>query len=256
MPATGYARGMDDHEHTRAAWDEASHKHVREYVQLLDEARTARLFPIEEELLAPLVPGTAVIHPQSGHGIDDHALVRLGAASVLGLDYSPTAVAAARRRAQELEVPCTYEIAELPRTGVPGGLADLVYTGKGALPWIADLPAWAQEMRRLLRDGGHLFVHEAHPLVPLWDWDPHQARVREDRSYFAASHVNDTFPARGAVEHQATLAQLVMAVLGAGLTLLHLSEHPEPFWLPGDTERAAAWDGRLPNTITLLARRS
>ncbi|MGP9695717.1 hypothetical protein ACT3TZ_14010 [Brachybacterium sp. AOP25-B2-12] len=112
---------MSDHEHARAAWDEASHKHVREDAQLLDEARTARLFPIEEELLAPLVPGAAVVHPQSGHGIDDHALIRLGAASVLGLDYSPTAVAAAQRRARELEVPCTYEVAELPRTGIPGG---------------------------------------------------------------------------------------------------------------------------------------
>jgi len=246
---------MSTHEHTRQAWDEASRKHVDEYEKLRKEARTARLLPVEEELLAPLLPGARVVHPQSGHGIDDHALVRLGAASVHGLDYSPTAVDAAARRARDLGVPCTYEVAELPRTQATAGMADLVYTGKGALIWMEDLDAWAAEMHRLLRPGGHLFVYEAHPLVPLWTWDADAPRVREDRSYFGASHVNDTFPARGAVEHQSTLAGLVMTVLGAGFELLHLAEHPDPFWRPEGEAPAAAWDGRLPNALSLLARR-
>lgn len=243
------------HEDTRRAWEQASQKHVREYDELLAEARTARLLPLEEELLAPLADGARVLHPQSGHGIDDHGLVALGAQEVLGLDYSPTAVAAAQRRADELHRPCRYTLAELPATGLEGGRWDLVYTGKGALIWMADLEAWAAEMHRLLRPGGHLFVHEAHPLVPLWAWDADEARVRPDRGYFEPSHVNDTFPALGATEHQRTLAELVMTVLGAGFELLHLAEHPEPFWQPQDDAPAAAWDGRLPNAISLLARR-
>jgi SAM-dependent methyltransferase len=243
-------------ERTRAAWEDASQKHVREYAEHLEQARHWRLLPIEKELLAPLLPGAEVLHPQSGHGLDDHALVRLGARSVLGLDYSPTAVAAAQQRADELGAPCRYELAELPATGLEGGTADLVYTGKGALIWLEDLDAWAREMHRLLHPGGHLFVLEAHPLVPLWAWGADEARVREDRSYFAPSHVNDTFPARGATEHQRTLAELVMTLLGAGFALEHLAEHPEPFWQPDGEEPAAAWDGRLPNTISLLARRA
>jgi len=246
---------MSIHEHTRAAWEDASQKHVREYAEHLELARTARLLPIEEQLLAPLLGGAEVLHPQSGHGLDDHALIRLGARSVHGLDYSPTAVGAARRRADELGVPCRYEVAELPATGLDGGIADLVYTGKGALIWMQDLDAWAAEMHRLLRPAGHLFVYETHPLVPLWAWDADEARVRADRSYFAPSHVNDTFPARGATEHQRTLAQVVMTVLGAGFELLHLVEHPDPFWRPDGEEPSAAWDGRLPNAFSLLARR-
>lgn len=246
---------MSTYEDTRRAWEQASQKHVREYAELLDEARTARLLPLEEELLAPLVDGARVLHPQSGHGIDDHGLVALGAQEVLGLDYSPTAVSAARRRAEELGRPCRYEEVELPATGLAEGTQDLVYTGKGALVWIEDLAAWAVEMHRALRPGGHLFVYEAHPLVPLWEWDAHDARVRRDRGYFARSHVNDSFPALGATEHQRTLAELVMTITGAGFELLHLAEHPEPFWTPQDEEPAAAWDGRLPNAISLLARR-
>lgn len=239
------------------AWEEASQKHVREYAALLEEARTARLLPVEETLLSAIVGGADVVHPQSGHGIDDHALVALGARQVLGLDYSPTAVTAAQRRADELQVPCRYRVVELPDSGLAAAGADLVYTGKGALIWMADLDAWAAEMRRILRPGGHLFVYEAHPLVPLWAWDADEARVRPDRSYFAASHVNDTFPAQGAIEHQRTLAQIVMTVLGAGLELLHVAEHADPFWKPDDFAVAAAvWDGRLPNSFSLLARRS
>ena len=247
---------MSTYEGTRRAWDEASAKHVQEYAELLEQARSARLLPIEEELLGPLITGAEVLHPQSGHGLDDHALVRLGAGSVLGLDYSPTAVAAAQQRADELGAPCRYLVAALPETALPSAAADLVYTGKGALIWMADLDAWAREMHRLLRPDGHLFVYESHPLVPLWAWDPDEARVRADRSYFAASHVNDTFPARGATEHQRTLSELVMTVLGAGFELLHVAEHPDPFWMPEDGDRAAAWDGRLPNAVSLLARRT
>ncbi|PWH05713.1 SAM-dependent methyltransferase [Brachybacterium endophyticum] len=246
---------MSTYDETRRAWEEASRKHVREYTQLLDEARTAQLAPIETSLLAPFVEGAEVLHPQSGHGIDDHALLRLGARHVTGLDYSPTAVGAAQRRADELAASCTYETAELPTTGRPDESADLVYTGKGALIWLVDLNAWAREMHRVLRPGGHLFVLEAHPLVPLWDWDADEARVRPDRGYFAPTHVNDTFPARGATEHQRTLAQTVMSILGAGFELLHLAEHAEPFWRPDDAMPAAAWDGRLPITFSLLARR-
>jgi len=204
-------------------------------------------------VLAPLVDGAHVLHPQSGHGIDDHALIALGAADVVGLDYSPTAVSAAQRRADDLGVPCRYRLTELPPTGEPSASFDLVYTGKGALIWLADLDAWAAEMRRVLRPGGHLFVHEAHPLVPLWGWDPDGPLLRTDRGYFAATHVNDSFPAGGATEHQRTLAEVIMTVIGAGFELLHLAEHPEPFWLP-DGVRDEIADGRLPNSISLLAR--
>lgn len=241
-------------EQTRRAWAQAAGKYVEEYAETLAEARHARLAPIEEELLAEHLPGAVVAHPMSGHGVDDAALVRLGAAEVIGLDYSPAAVTSAQQRADELGLPCRYREAELPQSGLPGASADVVYTGKGALIWVADLAAFLAEMRRILRPGGVLFVYEAHPLVPLWAWEPDQVRVRADRSYFARSHVNDTFPARGAVEHQRTLAELVTAVLAAGFTIEHLAEHPEPFWRPEHLDAAAAWDGRVPNTVSLLAR--
>ncbi|MCR3748977.1 Methyltransferase domain-containing protein [Lentzea californiensis] len=240
----------------RVAWEAASQKHVREYQDLLDQARSgSSLLACELDLLHPTLRSAPdVVHLQSGHGLDDIALVAAGARSVLGIDFSETAATAAQRRADELGAACRYVVAELPGAPLRDECADLVYTGKGALIWMPDLPVWARDAARLLRPGGTLFVHEAHPAVPLWTWDDDEPRIRPDRGYFARSHVNDTFPANGAVEWQASLGEIINAVISAGLRIAHVAEHPEPFWRP-DGVTAAAWRGRLPNSFSLLAQR-
>jgi len=245
-----------DVKRNRAAWEAASAKHVREHQELLDQARRrSSLTSHEVAILGPLLSSApGVVHLQSGHGLDDIALVEAGARWVVGVDFSEVAAAAARRRARELAVACWYVVAEVPRVPLRGRCADLVYTGKGALIWMRDIAAWARDASRLLRPCGHLFVYESHPMVPLWTWDEDQARIRPDRSYFGRCHENDTFPARGAVEWQWTLGDVINAAISAGLEVLHVAEHAEPFWRPQGVQ-AAAWRGQLPNSFTLLARR-
>jgi SAM-dependent methyltransferase len=153
-----------------------------------------------------------------------------------------------------LGVPCRYIVAVVPEVPLEDSCADLVYTGKGALIWMPDLEKWAREVVRLLKPLGHLFIYEAHPAVPLWTWDTDHPRIRADRGYFDRSHVNDTFPGNGAVEWQWNLGQIVTTLVAAGMEILHLGEYAEPFWRAGGL-RAAAWEGRLPNTFSLLARR-
>jgi hypothetical protein len=119
-----------------------------------------------------------------------------------------------------------------------------------------DIDEWAADVARVVRPGGHLFVYEGHPAVPLWSWDVDEPRVRADRSYFAREHVNDTFPGNGAREWQWTLGEIVTAVVRAGLQVRVLEEYAEPFWRPQDGTTAAAWDGRLPNAYALLAQRA
>ena len=240
----------------RNAWEAASEKHVREHDDLLAEAASgSSLVGAERELLRGILRRSpVVVHLQSGHGVDDVALVQAGAKSVIGVDYSQVAAGAAQRRASELGVACRYVVGMVPDVPLADACADLVYTGKGALIWMPDLAAWVDEVARLLRPSGHLFVYEVHPAVALWTWDEDRARIRDDRSYFGRSHLNDTFPARGSMEWQWTLGEIVTAVVSAGLTIVHLGEYPEPFWRPGGVS-AAAWDGRLPNSFALLARR-
>jgi SAM-dependent methyltransferase len=244
-------------EFNRAVWEMASQKHVREYQDLLVLAREqTSLTESELALLGPMLESSpSVVHLQSGHGLDDIALVAAGARVVTGVDFSAVASAAAQRRAEELAVACRYVVAEVPGVPLRSACADLVYTGKGALIWMRDLNAWARDAARLLRQGGHLFIYEAHPAVPLWTWDEDAPRIRPDRSYFGRCHVNDTYPARGALEWQWTLGEIVSAVISAGLEVLHLAEYAEPFWWPQHVD-AAAWRGQLPNSFALLARRT
>lgn len=249
--------GMDPEvERNRAVWEAASGKHVREYSELLETARAhSSLSPCELQVLRPLLASSPdVVHLQSGHGLDDLDLVAAGARRVASVDFSEVAATAAQRRARDMASACRYVVAEVPGVPFRDQCADLVYTGKGALIWMRDLNAWAADAARLLRPGGHLFVYEAHPMVPLWTWDHDETRIRPDRSYFARSHQNDTFPAGGAVEWQWTLGQIISAVIAAGLGVRHIAEHAEPFWRPRGVT-AAAWQGRLPNTFSLLARR-
>jgi SAM-dependent methyltransferase len=241
----------------RMAWEAASQKHVREYEDLLAQAVSgSSLIQAERDLLRAILRcSPEVVHLQSGHGLDDVALVQAGAKSVVGIDYSHVAVRAAQRRADDLGATCRYIIAEVPGIPLANASADLVHTGKGALIWMSDLTGWARDVARLLRPSGHLFVYEAHPAVILWTWDEDRPRIREDRTYIGRSHVNDTFPARGAVEWQWTLGEIVTTVVAAGMDILHLGEYPEPFWRRGGVS-AAAWSGRLPNSFALLARRA
>ena len=241
----------------RRAWDAASSKYVREYAETLAAAASgSSLLDTERELLRDVLEASPrVVHLQSGNGTDDVALVRAGARSVVGVDFSGVAVRAAQRRATDLGVPCRYVVAVLPGAPLASARADLVYTGKGALIWMPDLGRWAQDVARLLKPSGHLFVYEEHPAAPLWSWDADEPRIRADRSYFAASHVDDVFPGGGATRWQWSLGAVVTAVADAGLQIVHLGEYAEPFWRMGGVS-AAAWTGRLPNSFALLARRT
>jgi hypothetical protein len=88
-------------EANREAWEAASLKHVREYDDLLAQAAAgSSLNAVERELLAGILGnGPEVVHLQSGHGLDDTALVQAGSKSVIGVDYSAVAAGAAQRRA-------------------------------------------------------------------------------------------------------------------------------------------------------------
>src|ERR1035438_9477157 len=245
-----------DVQRNRIAWEAASQKRNREYQDLLLQARgESTLLECELDLLRPLLLSSpAVIHLQSGCGLDDIGLVAAGAQSVVGVDFSQVAASSAQRRAVELAAACRYVVAEVPDVPLPDQCADLVYTGKGALIWMRDLTAWATDAARLLRPWGHLFIYESHPAVPLWTWDEDVARIRADRDYFGRCHVNDTYPARGAVEWQWTLGQIINAVISAGLEVLHVSgsqrTSPRPHGEDGSRTRSCCSHGAAAEHLT------
>jgi hypothetical protein len=129
--------------------------------------------PSERRLLGDLRPWCRrAIHLQCSGGWDAVSLVEQGAHEVVGIDISPRMIAMARRRAQALGLNASFYVSDVLDTPHElDGSADLVYTGKGALPWIMDMEAWARVVARLLAPGGLLYVFEGHPLDGVWDVD-------------------------------------------------------------------------------------
>ena len=146
-----------------------------------------------------------------GCGTGRHALALAAAgARVTALDFSPGMLATARAkpgaeridfRTHDLAAPLPAADATFDRV-----LCALV------LDHIADLPALFGELARVARPGGAVCVSVMHPAMNLRDvearfTDPATGRQVRPRS----------FPHR--------VSDYVMAALGAGLRLTHLSEH-------------------------------
>jgi SAM-dependent methyltransferase len=245
----------------RAAFDDPSHlsKVVR-----YDLPRLGRL------------DGLDVVHLQCHIGTDTVSLARLGARSVVGLDFSPSALREARALAARAGADATfvdgdaYDAVEL----LGAHRFDLVYTGVGAICWLPSIRRWAEVVAGLLRAGGRLFIREGHPV--LWSMsDPRpDGLLVVDYPYFETGGVvfreegtyagTGTVGAPESVSFNHGLGEIFTALRDAGVTMTSLEEHREVPWNPlgqamvpspdfaGEFVLASGRD-RMPLTYTLQA---
>ncbi|MFN2595548.1 MAG: class I SAM-dependent methyltransferase [Actinomycetota bacterium] len=189
------------------------------------------------------VTGKDLLHLQCHFGIDTLSWARLGA-RVTGADFSPKAVALARKVAGQIGIEAKFvqaNVYDLPE--VLEGEFDIVYTSRGALPWLPDIQRWARVAAHFVRPGGFLYVTEAHPV--LWVFDDENVEVGELRPKFPYfSHDEPiTFPTEGSYADRAAeikspyeygwnhgLGEVVTALVDAGLTIESLKEFPFVDW--------------------------
>lgn len=226
------------------------------------------LLDVELELLRDLLPGSHIVHLQCSHGLDALGLLNAGARSVVGIDISQEMIDQARAKAGAVGAEGAEFICS-DVTDLPAGLAataDLVYTGKGALPWVLDLEAWAESVRRLLRPTGHLFVFEGHPLDALWDREAARLVLRPKAGYFDETPSEAPgFPASVVerklgsarprmLERQWRPGEVIEVLLAAGLELKLFREYPVLYW-DQFPEWADDLKRRLPHAYAILAQR-
>jgi SAM-dependent methyltransferase len=188
--------------------------------------------------------GRDVVHLQCHIGSDTVSLARLGARSVTGLDFSPSALAAARNLAIRAGADVRFVEADAyDAVGVLGSeCGDVVYTGIGAICWLPDIRRWAGVIARLLRPGGRFFMREGHPV--LWamsDPRPDGLLVIE-YPYFETGGTtfveDDTYAGSGvvgapeSVSFNHGLGEIFTALTDAGLMVTSLVEHREVPWNP------------------------
>ena len=93
------------------------------------------------------------------------------------------------------------------------------------------------DARVRVRPGGVLFIHEHHPVLLMMEPGPPEAPVNFELSYFDESPYVDasgldyfggeTYDATPNNSFMHTMSDIIMAGLGAGLTLQHFEERPD-----------------------------
>ena len=188
------------------------------------------------------IAGKDVVHLQCHIGTDTVSLARLGA-NMTGLDFSPSALAAARQLATDCEQKIRYVEAELYEAPAALGTSrfDIVYTGVGALCWLPDIKRWASVVASLLKPGGRLFIREGHPvLFALADPRP-DGVVALEYPYFEGPGVTFLEP-KTYVDHEGELdepetlqfnhgmGEIITSLMRVGMQLTSFEEHDSVPW--------------------------
>ncbi len=248
-------------EANRRLWDERVpiHRHSTFYDVDGFLAGTSSLEP-EEIAEVGDVAGKSLLHLQCHFGLDTLSWARLGAKAT-GLDFSGEAVHAARDLATEAALEADFVEANLydAPDALGGATFDVVYTGKGALIWLPDLPRWARVAASLVAPGGLFYLMEMHPVGYLFDEE--NPTFNPDWSYFPTARPlrfdePGTYTDRDAptvnnesYEWPHTLGEIVSAIAAAGLTIefLHELDHTVYEAFPYYERDGRSW--RVPDTL-------
>src|SRR5262245_8158641 len=128
----------EQHQETGVAWNVTAAIYERDEAEDIALLRSGgnRLVAPERRCLPDLTTGCeCALHLQCAGGTDTLTLWQLGAARVVGVDLSEKMIAVAQRKTTALNAPARWYCCDVLDTPPElDNTADLVYTGKGALP--------------------------------------------------------------------------------------------------------------------------
>jgi len=162
------------YEDNRANWDDRARVHVASAMYRMEEYATdptavSDIVEFDVERIGSL-NGLSVAHLQCHLGTDTLSLKRLGAESVVGLDFSAVALDEAREMVQRAGEDIRFvEASVYDAAEAIGETVDLVYTSVGTISWLHDLEAWARAVAGLLAPGGCFYIRDGHPFLFVFE---------------------------------------------------------------------------------------
>lgn len=215
------------------------------------------------------VDGRSLLHLQCHIGDDTLSWWRLGARDVHGLDFSPKSLENARRIAERAGAPITFVEGDARRASdVISRTFEVIVTSAGTIVWLPDLESWARSIAELLEPGGVFMIRDDHPLLAAMEFEPWDVSTDylsgggQDAYDADQSYTGDAMPSHTNHEWHHDLAEVVSALLDAGLEIRELGEHPVMDWKPlrqmVGTEagwRLPVGSPRIPLTFSVVAVR-
>lgn len=234
--------------------------------------------------LAPHLPGGSVAgldlcHLQCHIGTDTLSFAKAGA-SVVGVDFSPAALAGAAELASRMGIDARWIETDVldARAAVDRALGgeyrfDVVYTSIGTIGWLNDLDRWAAQIAALLKPGGLFYIRDGHPVLNSLDEDSDALTIRY--RYFGDGtalqwDADGSYVGEGEVSHTRTyewphpISEVVTVLLDHGLTVIAMDEGRTLPWQfsprmtvnqDGEYEWPPHEAALVPCTYTIVARR-
>ncbi len=251
----------------RKAWNAAADQHRGERWQIvIDELTDPDKSPFEANALELLqgigIAGKDIIQLCCNNGREVLSLKKHGAKRCVGVDISDDFIA----QGKELAAISGLE-GEFIRSDVMNlpsdlkGHFDIVLITIGALCWLPDKARYFRSIEGLLRPGGHLFIHEMHPI--LWIFEPDQGTDLLFSYFMEDAFVEDnplnyyggeSYQAPTNYGFQSNLGQVIGETIKAGLTLTHFKEYPIDICT--HFPHFEGQQAQLPLSYTLIAEKS
>jgi len=239
----------EHHELNRLSWNEgtkAHNSHKGDQAQFFRGGGNT-LFPEDIALLGDLNNKT-LVHLQCNSGQDTLSIVNHLGATVTGVDISDEAIRFAKQLSKDSLIS-----AEFVRSDIYDWFKqnhkkyDVAFSSYGAIMWLSDLQAWGEGIAKSLKSGGKFVLVEFHPAFLMFeeDWT-----LQHD--YMGGTHIEfesgvgdyvamtgsaneideledgiqDFHNPFGGVEYQWGIADVIMGLVSAGLTLTDIKEYP------------------------------
>jgi SAM-dependent methyltransferase len=256
------------HQINRARWDELVDVHMRTEFYRLDAFKEGTLVSsiqpvITEELFSFIdIKGKSVLHLQCHFGQDTLSWLRLGAASVVGVDYSSEAIHAARRLASEIGYAntnrcrfiCHDVLTLMDCEELRDDRFDLVITHEGVLCWLSDIKQWGRVVAHFMKPvEGIFYIFEFHPQSHIFDRGEKEDELAIVYPYFPdekgrpimldspGTYTGESEPLKNRKEFEWlwTWSDILSSLLAQGLDLKFVHEFPFSTYsqLPGMVQR-------------------
>jgi SAM-dependent methyltransferase len=225
-------------EANRQMWNETAEVHFKNYVEgLLERIKDPQhttFDDIEQRIFAEIgLQDKAVIQLSCNNGREVISCKKAGAGRCVGVDISDKFIEQGRQLARAAQVEVEFicsDVYELPHSLEHS--FDMVYVTIGALGWLPDLPRYFQIVSSLLRENGHLFIYEMHPILNMFDA---ATGLEIISSYFNTTpYVEASAPDymdTSTIVHAASywfphkMSDVIGGCLKNGLNLLHFEEY-------------------------------